>query len=335
MKLVKTFSLMIITGLLIVMIPFSLFAHALNQTVLEPYSWNEITAEVDLGHIIHTVIEDRMTEIEFTYSDDFAEIYRDIIKKAIDKLVTSEWVQMKLDELQVHIWDYLLEVTERVEPLTMVDLKATVMNEFNVQLNEMNIPEFFADQIMLEMETQLPEELDVTHMLALDNGNLEQVRDAYMYSQRGNDSLLIITLLLFGCGLLIAFYPKLLFRWSGYLIGLVGLFTWVGFKLVTWLPIEQSVEGSLPMGSLGESGSRLLVFILTESVQAATPFLLILLSVGIILIGLSHLPLVGSIDQRLRKMTSRNTMIYTVRGIIIAFIIVMIGWQTYQLTTPI
>lgn len=335
MKILQTSTLVIVTIILMVIIPLSFVLYSINQTVLKPYESDEYITKVELVEFLSDNIQGRFTDVDHPLKDEYEELFSSTLQGALDEVITQAWVNDKFNEMQVNVWDYLLDVTETVKPIHITELKEAIILEFELVLDEMGYPEEQAERFIAEMENQMPETLHIYDVLPV-NGEQRsvQVKNSYQQSQQGYDVILLLTVILFVLGLFLTFYPKTLMRWSGYVLGVIGIFTFLIFSLLSKRNIAASTEtvASTTMNEWGNGLSNLFAAIFRDIAQVVSPLALTLCIVGLLLVLFSHFPFIRRADIKIRDFSRQHPVWKWIRGVMAVFFFVAAGWQVYQLT---
>jgi hypothetical protein len=330
-KFIKMSLLTGITLLLILMVPLSLAMYSMNRTVLEPYSTNQYISDTGLQEELHELIEEQVEAVLANHSvqQGFEEILRSAVQTAVQEVVTPEWLNRKIEEFVTNFWDYLLGVTETIEPVELQLLKDTVIMELQKKLDEMAISEVHSKMIMNEIEPNIPLSLSITGTFPIDEQQLANIRDAYKQSQESYIYVLLTSLLLFIIGWITAFYPKLSLSWSGYTLGLIGIFMLLAALIFQAIPTGQVLGALMPASLPGDKLGILADTLFTEAVQEIIHLLWISIIAGFVLILFSYLPIISKMDEWVEHY-ARNPKINALRTILIILLAVTAGWMVYQ-----
>lgn len=334
MKLLHILTLVIVTMVLMVIIPLSFFLYSINQTLLKPYALDEYITKVELSELLSDHIQERFEDVDHPLKDEYEEVFISTLQDALDEAVTPVWVNDKLNEMQVNVWDFLLEVTETIEPIHITELKESIILEFQLVLDDMGYPEEQASRFIDEMENQVPEALYINDVLPMADKRSVQVKNAYQQTQQGYETILLLTVILFVIGLLLTFYPKTIMRWSGYVLGSMGLLTFLLISLLSKDNMEaatQTVQASTTMSGWGNGLSTLTAALLADIAEIMNPLALTLGIIGLLLVLFSHLSLIRRIDGKIRDFSHRHPGSIWIRAVMAVFFIAAAGWQFYQL----
>jgi protein-S-isoprenylcysteine O-methyltransferase Ste14 len=329
MKSMQVLMLVIVTIVLIVIIPLSFVLYSINQTALKPYATDEYITKIELYEVLSDNIQERFADINHPLKDQYEELFQSTLQDALDEVMTRSWVNDKVDEMQKNVWDYLLGVTESVEAVHITELKEAIILEFQLVLEEQGYPEEQANRVVGEIESQMPEVLYINDVLPLTKERTVQAKNVYQQAQQGYDVILLLSVILFILGLLLTFYPKALMRWSGFVLGIIGVLTFLTLFLLRKRNIEASIQASgASETSEWEHGlSTLTSTLFMDIVEIINPMALILVVVGILLVLFSFLPLVHRIDVKIRNQSAWQW----VRAVLAVLIFTVAGWQIYQL----
>ncbi len=314
MKILKSIILVILSFLLLIMVPLSIFFHAMNETVLQPYSTNEYIAQLNFyqglpervealfenrSQVLDESLEDMITEFNQSPEEVVKEMFIVAVSRAIDTIVTEEWLDARIDELQRNMWDYILKNTDTIEPIHIGSLKGALIEEFKIQLESVPIPEDQKKRLIEQLEV-LPETLDVGTTISNPaiESQLKAAQTTYEQTKRGYSMLIWTTLFIFIIGVVISFYPGTIFRWSGYTSLLIGLFT-----LSSLIIVKLAISSGQFEVFVNESGedhgfSNLLIYIFDQIFEMMYPLTLGVLILGILLALLSHMGFIKRLNGK-------------------------------------
>ena len=278
MKLMKILLLVVITSMLMVSVPLWFALHSLNQTVLKPYSWDEYTKENEneLNHMVITKMEEQFNQIQHPLRDQYEADFQSALQLVITEQATPEWIRLKFNELQEHIWDYLLGKTALIEPIDIHELREALTEGIRQRLAEEGIPDQLSHRIVSEMEQQVPVSINLHELFSMDEEQASQLKQVYNQTQDGYKNILILVVTLFACGLMITFFPVFALRWSGYVFVLTSIVALICVLLFNGIDLAHFTRVNM------------VTYMLTDAVQKVNQMVAITVIIGILLILLSH-----------------------------------------------
>lgn len=304
MKVLKSIILILLSFSLVIMVPLSIFFHAINETVLQPYSTNEYMAELDFyqelpervealfenrSQVLDESLEEMMIEFEQSPDEVVKEMFMEAVSRAMESIVTEEWLDERLDELQRNVWDYILKNTDRIEPVNIGSLKDALIEQFEIQLEPLPIPEEQKNQLIEQLNV-LPETLDFGTTIS--NPEIESqlmtVQTTYEQTKRAYSILIWSTLTIFILGLVISFYPGTMLRFSGYTSLLIGLFILGSLAIVKLAFSSGQIEVLINESHKNYGISNLIIYIFDQVFEIMYPLSLGILILGIFLAAVSH-----------------------------------------------
>lgn len=307
---------------LIVLSPMILVIYSVQSTILEPYSWNGYLQESGIYPKFTEYLLTRITVSEEIELSEETAMFREAVARSVSEVVTADWMENKVDYLQISIWDYMLGREERIGNVPIPEFKAALVREFHRMIDRMEKPEEYKNELLTQFNERVPSEIDIYNTYNVKDKELQSLKRGYEKFNEGITLLMFLFAALFLSGSLITFYPKWLFRWFGYTAIGMGIVSGMLYFVVNWLDPEQHMErlwseklnawyGVVSQLAMNLLGSMFSIILITS---------IFAFFLGALAVVVSHLHWMEHKDLALRNRLNRNVVL-AVRflGLIVLF----------------
>jgi hypothetical protein len=204
-------------------------AWAVNTTVLKPYHTNDLLKSsgiyTDLSEMLRSSMENS------SESDTVSKVLSD----ELEKTVTDEYVEQKLNALQTQLWDYLTDQSPLNLQVDISEISDALIKALNEQITD---PDVQKSEIVQSFEESFPRSLDLSEMLSEDSTSLdfESIKSNYQFSQNITLGLYLLIFILIMICTLLTLYMKNTSKWLGIVFLIAGIKISVLGILVRILP---------------------------------------------------------------------------------------------------
>ncbi len=226
LKIIRNAILIFLSLTLIFLLPINIFLHSLHITIMKPYQ----TANYLEQSGIYENLDGYIKRIIIKNTDHINQaqgkaIVNRIVNNFAESEITTYWIASKITIAQRHLWDFILERTERVEPIPMQDFRDAFVEIGKAQIKKIANAEglpanILNDEILSSIEKNIPSSYDFASLYMK---QLKELRNVYQKFQKGLYLLYIVNLIAFLLGAIITIQSKLFFRWTGITLTVAGV----------------------------------------------------------------------------------------------------------------
>jgi hypothetical protein len=213
MKVISYTLLAIFSALLIVLIPIGTILFSANTTFLKPYHSEAYLADSGIYSDFKQMIRKKIVgETPIDKQSVINKLRGKLVGQAFDKIVTDDFVSLKMGLLQTSLWDYL---TDKTNTLIAVP-----------------IPEI-SDMLMKLPGEKSAEHGDLVSLLGLKAQQLESFKTNYLLYNKGLWVLYALILIMLGLCVVLTYALNISGKWLG-----VSLLIGGGLSLLLMIPIK-------------------------------------------------------------------------------------------------
>ncbi|WP_373232037.1 hypothetical protein [Cohnella sp.] len=224
MKILKGLTYIPFTMLSVVLIILCILLNSLHLTILKPYSLGEYLSEGLMYDAAYTLFTEQFLD-KMQNAPESGQVteneFLDILSESARTIITPEWIEEKIQEVERSVWDVLLRNSENIQPLEIPTLRTEVLNRVQERLQASDLPKEEQNRLFTEMDNRLPVALPLEGVY-IEAERIQQMKARYDLIRHTQQTLWFITAMVFVAGLAITFYPKTLLRWTGLVLGAVS-----------------------------------------------------------------------------------------------------------------
>jgi len=204
-------------------------AWAVNATVLKPYHTNDLLKSSGIYADLSEMMRSSMI------NDTEPDIINKVLSDELEKTVTEEYVEQKLNTLQTQLWDYLTNQSPLNLQVDISEISDALTKAVNEQITD---PDVQKSEVIQSIKESFPRSLDLTEMLSEDSSSFdfETVKSYYQLSQNITLGLYLSIFVLIVICTLLTLYLKNTSKWLGIVFLIAGIKILVLGILVRILP---------------------------------------------------------------------------------------------------
>ncbi len=240
MNIIRNILLILLSIILVITIPLTTFFYSLKSTILKPYATITYINQSGVYEKAEILIKQMLSETSINDENNQGEdIILQIINQVVEEHITGDWLAIKLENIQVSIWDYILNKTNRIEPFHMEEYQAWIMNAAEGKIEalskENGIPsDKLKETIEDELKQKIPQSIDMTDMLGITYDQLDFIKLNYQKAQHTFRLFILLNIAGLLLGALLAFrFRKILF-WVGLTTTIAGVFSLIPVLVATF-----------------------------------------------------------------------------------------------------
>lgn len=192
-------------------------AWAVNATVLKPYHTNDLLKSSGIYADLSEMMRSSM--INDSESNDTV---NKVLSDELEKTVTDEYVEQKINVLQTQLWDYLRDQSPLNLKVDISEIPDALTKAVNEQITD---PDVQKSEVTQSFEESFPRSLDLTEMLSEDSSSFdfETVKSYYQLSQNITLGLYLLIFVLIVICTLLTLYLKNTSKWLGIVFLIAGI----------------------------------------------------------------------------------------------------------------